>query len=62
MNKITKNKDRLINTENRLTAIRGERCRGLGEKGEKTNQTNKQTKLRDNSMVIARGKGRGRRG
>ena len=60
MNKINKqNRNRFIDTENRLTAVRREEGWGLGEKGEGTKQRKKIDT--DNSiMVIARGKGRWR--
>ena len=58
--KITKySRNRLIVTENRLTAIRGEVGWGAGQKSEEIKQRKKKTLIdRENSMVITRGKWR----
>ena len=59
MNKINKqNRNRLIDTENRLTAVRREGLEGLCEKGKDIKK--KKTLIdTDNSLVITRGKGGG---
>ena len=55
MHKINKqNRNRLIDKENRLTAVRGEGVRGLSEKGEGIKKKIIDT---DNSMEMTRGKG-----
>ena len=47
-----------MDTENRLTAVRGDGLGGLGEKSEGIKQRKKERlKDTDNSLVIARGKG-----
>ena len=63
MNK--QNRDRLIETENRLTAVRGERGWGLDEKGEGIKQQQNKTLIDTaNRMMMVKGKegGGGRRG
>ena len=51
------NRDRLIDVENRLTAVRGEGFGGLGEKDDEIKQKIKTKTDLDNTMVITRGKG-----
>ena len=52
----SQNRNRLTDTENRLTAVRSRGVGGLGEKGEGIKQRKRLTDT-DHSMVITKGKG-----
>ena len=61
MNKVTNNRKRPIDTENRLRAVRGERDYGAWWKGKGIKQRKNNLIDPDNRVVITRGKGGGGR-